>query len=77
MKYKYYAGNGTLLVAFEKRSNRDAFVAAHPSWGKEKHTYNEAKSYPQFYLVTKHPYCVYDDNGNTVEFWCDEVSRFI
>lgn len=41
-----YAGNGSLLAAFERKADMDRFLAAHCSWGRERA--EQAREYPQY-----------------------------
>lgn len=72
-----YAGNGSLLVAFEDKKDMEAFCAEHPTFGREKATSSEAYDYPQFGIVKNRPHFVINTTGGIDEFWCEQVLNTI
>lgn len=68
-----YAGNGYLIVSFEKAEELEQFTKLHVSFSREKSTL--ARQYPQFAIVKSNPYTAIDPNGNQDDFWTNEVWR--
>lgn len=72
----YYAGNGSLLVGFEDRKERDDFIKNHVSFGVERSTRSEAMDYPQFGIVkARGEYNVIDPDGYLDTYWSNVVAN--
>lgn len=67
----FYAGNGTLLVSFQEKKYRDAFIKDHVSFCAEPA--NMARQYPQFEFIKNHAGAVRDTDCNVNDYWTDAV----